>query len=217
MLRKAMSLLFPPKCVLCRRLLSAGETDLCHSCRTDAPEFGKSKFNLSFVAGWTAVWYYKDNPRKSLLRYKFSGRRSYAAAYGRLLAMKLEKEGFSQFDVLSWVPIAPLRRFRRGYDQDELLARALGTELGCSAVPTLRKIRNTPPQSGLGDISRRRANVLGAYRAVDPEAIRGKRILLVDDIITTGATMSECARVLLTAGAKEVTCAAMAAASHDTK
>ena len=194
MFQRITALLFPPKCILCRSLLLQGETDLCHSCRTTTPEIEKSKFRFSFLAGWTAVWYYKDNPRKSLLRYKFSGRRSYAIPYGRLLAMKLEKEGLSDFDVLTWVPIAPARRFRRGYDQDELLARALGSELGQPAVQTLRKIRNTPPQSGLGNISRRRANVLGAYRAVDPEALRGKRILLVDDIITTGATISECAR-----------------------
>lgn len=217
MFYKIASLLFPPKCILCRRILSKDETDLCHSCRTSAPEFGKSKFNLSFLAEWTAVWYYKDDARKSLLRYKFSGRRSYASAYGKLLAMKLEREAFLDFDVLTWVPIGPLRRFRRGYDQDELLAKALGAELGRPAVPTLRKIHNTPPQSSLKGVSRRRANVLGAYRALDPEAVRGKRVLLVDDIITTGATVSECARVLLTAGAKEVICAAMAAASHDTK
>lgn len=217
MFHKIATLLFPPKCILCRRILEENETDLCHGCRAAAPEFGNAKSNLSFLAEWTAVWYYKDDARKSLLRYKFSGRRSYALAYGKLLAMKLEQEGFLDFDVLTWVPIGPLRRFGRGYDQDELLAKALGTELSRPAVQTLRKIRNTPPQSGLKDVSRRRANVLGAYRAVDPEIIREKRVLLIDDIITTGATVSECARVLLTAGAKEVTCAAMAAASHDTK
>ena len=84
-------------------------------------------------------------------------------------------------------------------------------------VKTLQKIRNTPPQSRIGDAARRRANVLGAYRAVDPKNFRGKRVLRLDDIITTGATASECARVLLTAGAKEVYCAAMAVADHNTK
>ncbi len=163
------------------------------------------------------MWYYKDTVRSSLLRYKFSGRRSYAPAYGRILAMKLQKEGWDGFDILTWVPIAPLRRLRRGYDQVELLAEAVGNELGITPIKTLRKIRNTPPQSRIGDVSRRRANVLGAYVPVSPETVRGKRILLLDDVITTGATASECARVLLTAGAKEVFCAAMAAANHNTK
>ena len=90
-------------------------------------------------------------------------------------------------------------------------------ELGITPCKTLRKFRNTPPQSGIKNIYRRRANVLGAYKPVSPENIRGKRILLLDDIITTGATASECARVLLTAGAKEVYCAAIAVSEFHTK
>ena len=217
MFRRLFSLLFPPKCVLCKAFLAKEETDFCHSCRENAPEFGKSNLKLSFLAGWTAVWYYKDTVRESLLRYKFSGRRSYAPAYGRVLAMKLQKEQMDQFDVLTWVPIASLRRLRRGYDQVELLAAAVGAELGVKPQKTLRKTRNTPPQSGFKDAAHRRANVLGVYKPVNPEVFRGKRILLLDDIITTGATVSECARVLLTYGAKEVYCAAVAATQYKTK
>ena len=81
----------------------------------------------------------------------------------------------------------------------------------------MRKIRQTKPQSRLKDVAARRANVLGAYRVIEPELINGKRVLLLDDIITTGATVSECAKVLLIAGAKVVSCAAVAAASYDNK
>ncbi len=203
-------LLFPPKCVLCRSLLTGEETDFCAGCQQNGPECEKSRFRFSFLAGWTAVWYYKDKVRGSILRYKFYGRRHYAPAYGRRLAMKLQKEGMDSFDILTFVPIAPLRKLTRGYDQVELLANAVGAELGVTPVRTLRKIRNTPPQSGIKDPARRRANVLGAYAAVSPQQLRGRKILLLDDIITTGATASECARVLLTAGAKEVYCAALA-------
>jgi ComF family protein len=200
--------------VLCKRLLAKEETDFCHECREKAPQFEKSAFKLSFVAGWTSVWYYKDTVRESILRYKFGGRRSYAGAYGRVLAMKLQKEGRDDFDVVTYVPIAFIRKMKRGYDQVALLTEAVGKELNVPAVKTLRKIRNTPPQSGILDAARRRANVLGAYKAVSPELFRGKRVLLLDDIITTGATASECARVLLTAGAKEVYCAALAVSNH---
>ena len=131
--------------------------------------------------------------------------------------MKLQKEGKDDFEVLSFVPIAFLRKMKRGYDQGDLLAEALGNELNVPAVKTLRKIRNTPPQSGIKDVARRRANVLGAYRCVDAEAVRGKRVLLLDDVLTTGATASECARVLLTAGAKEVFCATLAVSEYNTK
>ena len=217
MVQRILRLLFPPKCVLCKRILEKEETDFCRECREKAPEFPKSTLKLSFLAGWTSVWYYKDTVRKSILRYKFGGRRSYAEAYGRRLAMKLQKEGKDDFEVLSFVPIAFLRKMKRGYDQVDLLAEALGNELNVPAVKTLRKIRNTPPQSGIKDVARRRANVLGAYRCVDAEAVRGKRVLLLDDVLTTGATASECARVLLTAGAKEVFCATLAVSEYNTK
>lgn len=214
MLQRFLHLLFPPKCVLCKRLLTKEEKDICHHCQKTAMDAKKSHFRFSFVAGWTAVWYYKDTVRTSLKRFKFSGRRNYAPAYGRILAGKLEKEKPFAFDILTYVPIAPLRRLKRGYDQVELIADALGAELGVTPCKALQKIRNTPPQSSIADPARRRANVLGAYRAIDPEFLKGKRILLLDDIITTGATASECARVLLSAGAKEVFCAAMAVSTH---
>ena len=217
MFDRLIRLLFPPKCVLCKNLLNPNETDLCHPCWEQAPVFSKEKINFSFVARWTAVWYYKDNVRNSLLRYKFGRRRSYASCYGRLLAMKLQKANLHQPDVLVWVPVSRRRRMVRGFDQVALLAEVVAKELGIPAVPVLKKIRHTPPQSGLRSAAERRANVLGAYRVVHPENVRGQHVLLLDDIITTGATISECARMLTMAGATQVTCAALAAAPHDRK
>ncbi len=207
-----MALLFPPKCVLCRKLLERDETDLCRVCRAEAPGYPDRKEKLQFLDSFAAVWYYEGSVRKSLLRYKFYNARSYAAPYGRLLAMRLQQEHPEGFDVLTWVPVSSLRKFRRGYDQVELLAKAVGKELGMVPVPLLRKVRHNRPQSGIAGPEKRRANVLGAYRERSREEIAGKRILLLDDILTTGATAGEAARVLLTAGAKEVHCAAIAAA-----
>ena len=207
-----MELLFPPKCVLCRQLLKTGETDLCGSCRADAPEYPNRKIKLQFLDSFAAVWYYEGNVRASLLRYKFHNARSYSASYGRILAMKLLREYPDGFDVLTWVPVSRLRKLRRGYDQVELLAKAVGKELGMAPVPTLKKIRNNRPQSRLKGVEARRANVLGAYRILENTDVKGKRVALLDDILTTGATAGECARVLLSTGAKEVHCAAMAAA-----
>ena len=125
--------------------------------------------------------------------------------------MRLQREFPDGFDVLTWIPVSRARKFRRGYDQVELLARSVGKELAVELVPVLRKIRNNRQQSKIRDAAVRRANVLGVYRVTDPDSVRGKRVLLLDDILTTGATASEAARVLLTAGAKEVHCAAVAA------
>lgn len=206
--------LFPPKCVLCKRILSRDELDLCRACRTEISDHPKPKKHIQFLASWTVLWYYEGAVRQSLLRFKFSNKRSYAQSYGRLLAMKIQQEYPEGFDMLTWIPISPQRLRQRGYDQVELLCRAVGAELNMEAVSTLDKVRNNPPQSGISGFAQRRANVLGAYQARDPALLQGKRVLLLDDIITTGATASEAARVLLTAGAQAVTCAAVAAASH---
>jgi len=207
-----MHLLFPPKCILCGKLLKGNELDLCRECRGDSPEYPARKEKLQFLDSFTAVWYYEGNVRRSLLRYKFYGARSFADGYGRLLAMKLLQAHPEGFDCLTWVPVSPLRKFTRGYDQVQLLADAVGRELGMQPVPLLKKVRHNRPQSRIRDAAKRRGNVLGVYREENREIISGKRILLLDDILTTGATAGECARVLLTAGAKEIHCAAIAAA-----
>ena len=209
--------LFPSKCVLCKNILAKDELDLCRTCRTEISDHPKPKKQIQFLASWTVLWYYEGSVRQSLLRYKFGNKRSYATAYGRLLAMKLQKEHPDGFDLLSWIPISSQRRLRRGYDQVELLCKAVAAELGMEVTPLLKKVRNNPPQSGITGIAQRRANVLGVYALTNPEAVRGKRVLLLDDIITTGSTASEAARVLLTGGAAEVTCAAVAAANHSKK
>ena len=206
-----VNFLFPPKCVLCRKVLENRENDLCRCCREDAPEYSCTKRKLQFLDSFVAVWYYEKHVRSSLLRYKFYGARSYANTYGRILAMRLRREYPEGFDVLTWIPISRVRKLRRGYDQVELLARAVGRELEIRPVCTLKKVHNNRQQSKIRDAAARRANVLGVYRAVDPEAVRGKRVLLLDDILTTGATASEAGRVLLTTGAEEVHCAAVAA------
>ena len=212
--RYLLNLLFPPKCILCGKLLEKQETDLCRACREESPEcLGKHK-NFSFLDSWAAIWYYEKNIRQSILRFKFRRARHYADVYGRLLAMRLLQLYPEGFDVLTWVPISRARRFTRGYDQVELLARAVGRELGMKPVKTLKKLRNNRPQSGISGQAQRRANVLGVYRVISPARVQGKRILLLDDIITTGATAGECARVLLTAGAKEVHCGVVAAVRH---
>lgn len=212
--KRILNLLFPPKCILCQKVLETEETDLCRSCRIDSPECAGVHKKFSFLDSWIAVWYYKGYIRRSILRFKFYGARHYAAAYGRLLAMRIQQEYGDTFDVLTWIPVSRLRRLVRGYDQARLLAEAVGRELGMTPVCTLRKVRHNRAQSGISGQAKRRANVLGAYRTVPGQELRGKRILMIDDVITTGATAGECARVLLTAGAKEVHCGCIAAARN---
>jgi len=212
MKERLLQLLFPPKCILCGKMLQEEELDLCHSCRVDTEECPVTRQRkLPFLDSWLAVWYYEDWVRRSIIRFKFRGARGYAAGYGRMLAMKLLKEHPEGFDGLTWVPVSWLRKLLRGYDQVELLAYAVGQELGMEPVALLKKIRHNRPQSSIRGDAQRRANVLGVYRVTEPEWLKDKKILLLDDVITTGATVGECARVLLTAGCAEVHCGAVAA------
>ena len=207
--------LFPPKCILCMGLLEGEQTDLCRRCRAETDDYLQGKLKLQFIDRAAAVWYYKGNVRKSLHRFKFRRARFLAEPYGKLMAMKALTGELADVDLVTWVPISPLRKLFRGYDQDQLLAEVIARELGIPCRELLKKIRHNRPQSGISGYARRRANVLGVYQAQYPGEIRGKRILLVDDILTTGATASECARVLLTAGAEEVNCAVVASAHHN--
>lgn len=211
LLELVLSALYPPKCILCKDLLEKEQMDLCRSCRTTAARWKSHRQKIRFVDDYTAVWYYEDRVRESLLRYKFSNARSYAEGYGRMVAMEVSKELPEGIDLVTWVPIGPKRMRERGYDQCQLLAQVVGKELELPVQKLLRKPRDNKVQSSLTDAAARRANVLGVYSLCDADAAFGKNILLLDDIITTGATVSEAARVLHDAGAKHVYCAAVAA------
>lgn len=204
-------LLFPEKCLLCRRILRSSEALLCCRCAEKTPEAGKLKQRIPFLSGALTLWHYKNHVRGSLLRFKFHGHRSYAQGYASLLTHKLQ-DIHERYDLIAWVPVSKWRKLKRGYDQVELIAHAMCRQWQMTPVVCLKKIRHNPPQSGIASAAQRRANVLGAYAVPDPKLIAGKRILLVDDIITTGATISECGKTLMAAGAKEVYGVAVAAA-----
>lgn len=220
-----MELLYPRRCMLCRRFLQKEQALLCDNCQKNAPDypFGASnpekyrKNSSQFLDSFTAVWYYEEDVRRSLLRFKFQHAQHLAPKFAAMLAARLRQQGPEQFEILTWVPVSRRRRFWRGYDQCELLARFLGKELGIGHFRVLRKRRHAPPQSRLYSLEARKANVLGAFQVCSDVELRGKRVLLVDDIRTTGATLNECARVLLTAGAKEVHGAAVAAVRNQKK
>ena len=204
-------LVFPPRCVLCNKVLDQ-ELDLCRECRIQAPQWQNAEIKRNFIDSWLALWYYEGKVPGSLTLYKFRGRRGKVKSYGRLLAMKIREQYPEGLDVLTWIPVSTRRKLSRGYDQVQLLAKSVGEQLQMEPVRLLKKVRHNPPQSGIQDAAVRRANVLGVYQITDPEKVAGKTILLLDDIITTGATASEAARMLLMADAKQVHFAAVAAA-----
>lgn len=206
-----LDLLFPPRCAFCRKLLRRGENGICAVCEKSLPyTAGGGKQKGDFVDLCVSPLYYEGSVREALLRYKFKGTTAYAAVFGRLLADCVRENLAGEYDLISWVPLSSRRLRERGYDQAMLLAMAMALELGDVAAEVLKKTADVAPQSETGSAEKRRANISGAYQAPDTELISGKRILLVDDIVTTGSTFSECARTLGLAGAERVVCAAVA-------
>ena len=148
--------------------------------------------------------------REAVHRYKFNNLQGYCEFFGEKVAEVVDRDLAGKFDIITWVPLSKAGRRKRGYDQAMLLAMATALNLNDVAAETLRKIKNTMAQSGMTGAAERRANVMGAYEVTDEELIRDKRVLVIDDVMTTGATLGECARTLLMAGAKEVWCAVFA-------
>ena len=148
--------------------------------------------------------------KEAIRRYKFHGAQAYRYFFGELIASCIYQELDRGYDILSWVPLAPDRYRKRGYDQAKLLAQNVGERLCRTPVCVLKKRRGIAAQSLSGSPAARKTNIRGAYSVCDGADVEGKRILLIDDIITSGSTLSECARTLLLAGAEEVLCATLA-------
>ena len=178
----------------------------------DATQHEGSREKYAFAA---ALFFYSHEApyRHILYNLKYEGRIDVGHYFGRMLGTKLARSPhFRDVDCVIPVPLHWARKWKRGYNQAELLARELATMLDKPCLPTLEKVRETRPMHGLRP-EERRANVLGAYRLCCPEtAVAGKRVLVADDILTTGSTLSECARMLKTAGASRVLCVCTAAA-----
>lgn len=206
-----LDLLFPPKCPFCGKLLEKGHS-LCPDCQRTLPWLtgGAGEKEVELTAGCVTPLRYEGAVREGIHSYKFGGKSARAAAFGTFIAQCVREHGV-RADLVSWPPLSKKRLRERGYDQAELLARRVGRELALPVAATLTKAHR-PAQSGLEGEGARRANLLGAYTALAPEGFRGKTILLVDDVVTTGATLSECARTLRLAGAEAVVCAALARA-----
>jgi ComF family protein len=186
---------------LCRRCgtplesaANAGEAT-CAACLAHPPRYGRAR----------SVFCYDDASRGMILGFKHADRTQAAPAFAAWMA-RAGAELVAEADLIAPVPLHYRRLLRRRYNQAAMLARLIGRRAGKTvAVDLLRRRRATPSQAGLNARERRR-NLAGAI-AVDPRraaALRGKKVLLIDDVLTTGATVGACARALLRAGAASV-------------
>lgn len=208
-----LDLLYPPKCPFCGHLLEKDDL-LCPDCRRDLPWLSglAGEKTVELTRGCVSVVRYDERVKKAVHGFKFQGKSARSGTFGLLIAQCVREHDLAA-DLVTWTPLSKRRLRKRGYDQAQLLAERVGRELGLPVARTLEK-KHRPAQSSLNDEAQRRANVLGAYTAVNIEAFRGKRLLLIDDVITTGSTLSECAKTLRLAGAEAVVCATLARAGE---
>ncbi len=209
--RGLLDFFFPRRCPFCGRM--AGKELLCETCRDDLPWC--RKLRTGAFGECAAPLYYEGRVRDALLAFKFRGKIEHLNCFGALLAETAASASADRFDAITWVPVSKKRLKKRGFDQAKMLCASLCVDWHTTPQETLRKVTDNPPQSGLEDAPARRANVLGVYEPVDAANIAGKRLLLVDDILTTGATLGECTRVLKAAGAADVVCLTLAMARDE--
>ncbi len=172
---------------------SARETSVCGACLRDAPPQDRT---------W-AAFRYAAPIAGAIVDLKFHGRLAPAHVVASLMSERLARRAEPLPDLLVPVPLSPSRLRRRGYNQALELGRGIARRLSLSLAPhAARRIRTTREQSRL-DAADRRRNVREAF-AVDAAAVRGRRVALLDDVITTGATMAELARAVRAAGAERI-------------
>lgn len=210
----ALDLLFPPKCPFCQTVLDDPRAPLCPVCQPLLPWLNeKDTFRkVEHTEGCWSALEYRDAVRECVHRFKFSPISAYGQSLGLLVAQCAQNQSGIKADCVTWVPLSRKRRRERGFDQAQLMANEVGKLLGVPVERLLVKKRETKRQSRLTEHSQRKANVLGAYEVSTNYALLGKRILLVDDVVTSGATLSACTLALKRAGASQVWCVTLAQA-----
>lgn len=214
---KVLDLLFPPKCPYCQQILEDPRAAVCSDCQPRLPwlEGKAGERRIDFADGCFSPLAYRDAVPGAVHRYKFSRVRALGKPLAALMAQCLSDRLPEGADLITWAPLSRKRLRERGFDQAELLAREVGRLLSIPAAPALEKTRNTSPQSELEEESARRANARGAYALLPGADLTGRRVVLVDDVVTSGSTLSECAALLRQGGAAQVYCLTLARARED--
>ncbi|MDR2912659.1 MAG: ComF family protein [Alistipes sp.] len=206
-------LFFPPVCPACGRVMSGAEGFLCTACQLDMPLTGYEEmadnpvarrfWGLVPVRNATAFLWFTDGSgfRRVVHSFKYSGRWSLARDMGRWFGRVLaDTDLYAGVDLIVPVPLHPLKVLKRGYNQSEYIARGMSQtmEVPMEAGAVVRRVNN-PSQTTTATHHERWDNVEGIFAVRRPERLRGRHILLVDDVLTTGATVGSCAEAMVRA------------------
>lgn len=206
-LREAIrTLLFPARCAVCGEPLARGERSVCTLCRLTAPLTGfwqeadnplldKCRDQLPVERASAMLYFVRGSGWRELIHaFKYREAWRLARDMGAWYGGYLHRSGlYDDVELILPLPLHPLKRCRRGYNQAEYLAEGIASQLGAKVDRrSLRRRRNTPSQT-LRPRSERPANVEGAFAVRHPERLEGRHVLLVDDVMTTGSTILACA------------------------
>lgn len=178
-------------CRTCGLPLQATEADECAACQAMPPRIRRTRAAVA----------YDDLSRSLVLRLKYGRKVAVARTMARYMAPLVTNRPDV---ILLPVPLHRSRLWQRGFNQSAIVARELSRATGLEVkTGTLRRIKRTPPLKGMSLVQRRRS-VAGAFKVTDRDVVKGKTVVLIDDVITTGSTANACARALLRAGAEQV-------------
>jgi ComF family protein len=224
-LRDFVSLFFPTQCVACGENLVKGEETICTNCLLELPETGhhlhndnallnRMAYRIPIKYGMACYRFTKNGRVQRLLHaLKYKGRPEIGTRLGRVFGEKLVEAGiYHGFDLILPVPLHISRLRKRGYNQSAKFGEGLAEKLMIPCADfAITRVQKTDTQTNKSRVSRWE-NIANMFSVAIPEMVKGKSILLVDDVITTGATIEACANALLAAGTRELSIACIAEA-----
>ncbi|MEG1719376.1 MAG: ComF family protein [Clostridia bacterium] len=219
MFNNIIRFLFVKRCFLCGKIISFPDnadlpTRACKSCLDNirltnytpiinfsAIKKGKRYFSMAY-----APFFYTLSIKQAILRFKFRNQKNLSAFFAKFMCVAfMDNDFLKDIDYMIPVPISKDKMKRRGYNQSLELAKDIELDKNIEILDkVLIKTKVNKTQSNMLNIKEKVSNVSGVYKVVSNEKIKDKKILLIDDIVTTGATANECAKALIDAGAKEV-------------
>ncbi|PKM94909.1 MAG: amidophosphoribosyltransferase [Firmicutes bacterium HGW-Firmicutes-1] len=224
-MNKAISIVYPKRCLFCDEVLSFGEKKpICAECKPDATwvtgdickKCGKPlechrldlcydcSRKVKYYNEGRGMWVYEDSVKKAIHKYKYGNRKGYGKAFAEELYQFYVNNIHWDIDCITSVPLHPAKLKERSFNQSALIADILGERLDIGVDNyLLSRTKNTIPQKDLTD-SERILNVMDAFSINILSSSTGKNILIVDDIYTTGSTINSCAKILKTYGAYKV-------------